>query len=300
MAWSKNSPDKYKKRQAILSAILAALLVLVGLLAFLWLTKADEAQEAPPPQETVQENITNEPEEVTSEEQEQDFNATLLQATLDQWLLSVGGKASVVMMDVSGEILASNLPDEIYFAASLYKTFVAHEGYLMVDRGEVDPEEIYLNGQSRAECLDLMIRESDSPCGEKMLADIGGSNLNQIISEYGIENTSLTSITTTASDSAIILAMISRGELLSAESQKAYLDSMKTQPDIYRRGLPSGFSENVAVYNKVGWNELVEWHDAAIVEFSDDRQLVVAVLTQNVGSRNVAELGRLIEESVTQ
>jgi hypothetical protein len=94
-----------------------------------------------------------------------------------------------------------------------------------------------------------------------------------------------------------MLARIARGEGLSEESQAAYLSSMKDQEAKYRRGLPSGF-ESLTVYNKVGWNEPVEWHDSAIVELTDGRKLIVTVMSENVGYTNISKLGTEIEKSL--
>lgn len=101
----------------------------------------------------------------------------------------------------------------------------------------------------------------------------------------------MTGITTTAEDAATILARIWKGEELSKENRDKFLDSMKTQPDIYRRGLPSGFPTNVTAYNKVGWNLDQEWHDTAIVSLPNNRNYVVTVFTENVGFSNIRTLG---------
>ena len=145
-----------------------------------------------------------------------------------------------------------------------------------------------------------MIRDSDSPCAEKLWNELGKEELTAQLEEYGILNTSMVNITTTAEDAALILGRIERGEGLSEASRLAYLDSMKTQDELYRRGLPNGFSDSVAVYNKVGWNEQKEWHDTAIVEFADGRKLIVSVFTEEVGFSTVATLGTAIEQTVSQ
>jgi beta-lactamase class A len=230
------------------------------------------------------------------------FDATALQSAVDSWFTTAGGgSASVVIVDPKdGSVLASLNPDAQYFTASLYKLYVAYEGYKQVDVAAVDPSESYQEGRSRAECLDLMIRESDSPCGEKMWAEIGKQNLTQILKGYGLQNTDMTALRTTAADTARMLRRISTSEGLSEASQTAYLDSMKTQQTLYRRGLPSGFSSEVVVYNKVGWNEQQEYHDAAIVELPDGRRVVIAMLTSGVGTRNISGLAQALEPILTK
>ncbi|MDO8265507.1 MAG: serine hydrolase [Candidatus Saccharibacteria bacterium] len=244
----------------------------------------------------------NKDKEVANEEKTKPkFDAEALQQTINTWASNLGSDdiASVVVMDNQGDILAEVNPDQEYFTASLYKLFVAYEGYKQFDSGEVDTSEVFLNGQTRAECIDKMIRSSDSPCAEKLWLELGKEELTAIMKTYGIKNTTLVGLSTTATDTAIMLARIAWGEGLSETSRTAYLSSMKEQDGLYRRGLPSGFSANVTVYNKVGWNEQVEWHDASIIEFEDGRQLIVAVLTENVGTAQISKLGTMIEQSVS-
>lgn len=228
------------------------------------------------------------------------FDGAKLQAVVDIWYSSLSSdeKASVVLMNEDGTLLASVGQDTSYFTASLYKLFVAYEAYRAIDAGTYDGNESYLNGSTRSECVDLMIRESNSPCGEKWWNELGKQTIQDQLKTYGIEHTDMVGLETTAMDTAMILARIAKGEGLSEESKAKYLDSMKTQPALYRRGLPSGFSEAVTVYNKVGWNEQLEWHDATIVERADGERLIVAVLTSRVGYAKIAELGKAIETTL--
>lgn len=228
------------------------------------------------------------------------FDKDALQAVLTEWQKSIpaSATASVVVADDNGTVLASVNGDEQYFTASLYKLFVAYEGYKALDAGDLSADDAFQGSRTVAECLDLMIRESDSPCGERMWTELGKQTIDSAITAYGITSTDMVGLQTTAKDTATMLARIARGEGLTDGSQATYLDSMKTQPALYRRGLPSGLSEAVTVYNKVGWNEQLEWHDAAIVERTDGEQLIVAVLTSRVGSAMIAELGRAIETTL--
>ena len=226
------------------------------------------------------------------------FDNLALQKVVDDWAspkLTDVSKASVVLMDEEGELIAGFKIDSEFFAASIYKLYVTYEGYRAVDSNIYGPDEPYQGGRTRLECLDAMIRESDSPCAEKMWDELGKQELTDTLKTYGIENTSMTGLSTTAEDAGKILARIQRGEGLSDSSRQAYLSSMKNQDALYRRGLPSGFSDKVVVYNKVGWNEQSEWHDTGIVETADGRKLLVAVFTVGVGSRNIAELAKQIE-----
>lgn len=223
-----------------------------------------------------------------------------LQPTVDAWADKQSGRASVVIYDLAnGKTVASLDPDRQYFTASLYKLYVAYVGYQKIDDGAYNADEPYLGSYTRAECLDKMIRESYSPCGEKWWNELGKQAVTAKMRGYGLKNTSLTGLYTSAGDAAAILRLLYKGTDLTRSSRAAYLDSMKDQPALYRRGLPSGFS-NSTVYDKVGWNGQVEWHDAAIITLPGGRSYVVSVLTQNVGSSQIAALGKAIEARLTQ
>lgn len=225
--------------------------------------------------------------------------ARALQGIVEDFIQGHKGDYSVyVMQPETGAVLADYQSDEQDFAASLYKLWVAYEGYKKVDDGSFKADESYISGYTLGECLDAMIRDSYSPCAEAMWAEIGKEELTQKASEYGAKNTDMTSLRTTAYDVAQILKRIANGEGLSKESKEKYLDSMKTQDALYRRGLPNGFSESVTTYNKVGWNELIQWHDGAIVDFGSDKRLVVVVMSRSAGMANVAALAKAIEANL--
>jgi beta-lactamase class A len=292
MAWKNNNSTK--RSQVVLSILLAGLLLVVGFIFWFIANQINNRQSVDTTEINGSETRSQQPEE---EAIQPEFSSAELQSVVNDWVNEVSGVTSVVISDVSNNILAAHRPDEVYFAASIYKLYVAYAGYQQVDEGLVDPNELYINGNTRIECLDLMIRDSDSPCAEKLWNELGKIQLTNQLREYGIINTSMTGITTSAADAATILSRVALGEGLSSESQAAYLSSLKDQDALYRRGLPSGF-ERSEVYNKVGWNEQVEWHDSAIVVLPDGRTLIISVFTENVGLANVGNLGQRIENSV--
>ena len=299
-AWNKQNPERYKRNQVVLAILLGLLLIIAAFAA--WLAYSEVTEEVPVdetaiiPQSSAVEQVVEEPAVPEPEpiiEEAPAFDATALQTALDAWDASVGSQASVVIADVDGTVLASIDPDRVYFAASIYKLYVAYAGYQQVDAGLVDPSESYINGNTRLECLDLMIRESDSPCAEKMWVEFGRQTLTDQLEGYGLSNTDMTNIRTPAADAAIMLGRIARSQELSIQSQQRYLESMRTQ--IYRDALNAGFSDTITVYNKIGFNEIQEYHDTAIVQLPNGEQLIVSVLTDGVGTRNIAQLARDLE-----
>jgi len=207
-----------------------------------------------------------------------------LQPVVDEWLSGQSASYSIVVYDPANEqIIASNDPDRKFFAASLYKLFVAYLALVDFQNGAQNPGEELWGGFTRKECVDKMIRESHSPCGEAMMADMGQETLRSRVSQMGIENTIFAGITTTARDSALILQYIVEGRDLNAENTAFLRDAMRVQPDKYRRGLPQGAPE--ATWDtKVGWNEQYNYHDVGIMTLPGGREYVVAILSQGNGS----------------
>lgn len=226
------------------------------------------------------------------------------QPVIDEFVATSGGKVGVVIYDVElDKIVGSYDADEKFQTASLYKLFPVYEGYLRVATGEWDGDEIIVNGKTVLECLDLAIRESNSPCAESLHRLIGYDMMDEIVaSKFGINNLSVRSLLATPTQILDMMKIYYRHSEISDDVLVSrMLDSFLNQPrTIYnwRQGLPSGFSENVAVYNKVGWDyrideeneegEVIRGHweiynDAAIVDFvEDEREFIIIVMTNNV------------------
>lgn len=276
----------------VLAGVIVAVVIGGGLL--LWPRSVDAPN-------TESQSVVVEPEPVVEPTEPapavQDFDAAALQAALKSWVSSQNGTASVVIADDTGEVLAETNADRSYFAASIYKLYVAYEGYRAVDAGTYSLSQPYLGEWTRGQCLDKMIRESHSPCAEKMWAELGKQQLTDTLVSYGINNTSMTGITTTAEDAAIMLARIEQGKGLSEKSRSLFLKSMQNQE--YKDALQNGFAEQT-VQDKVGFRGSVEYHDVGIIEFEDGRRLIVSVMTENVGTRNIRALAAAITAAVEQ
>jgi beta-lactamase class A len=291
--YSRYQPAKPKKskKKFIIAVLILFLASSLFLTKFYWQKQKDQNQNVAQP--TIQtQKIINEPKEPKQE------SLPNIQADVEKWVKNHNGTYSIKITDLSGETLAEVNATRQYFTASIYKLYVAFVGYQKIDDKTYGLNDPYLSGYTRGECLDAMIRDSYSPCGEKMWAELGKENLTKILKNYGLKNTSMVALSTTANDVAIILQNIANQKDLSRKSADALLDSMKTQDALYRRGLPSGFSEKSVVFNKVGWNLDQEWHDTAIVKLSNNQQAIVSVLTTGAGYQNIANLGELIEQKL--
>jgi beta-lactamase class A len=207
-----------------------------------------------------------------------------LQPVVDAWVAKQSGiiYGIVVYDPANKQVIASTNPDRKFFAASLYKLFVAYLALKDFQTGAQDPDQTLTGGYTRKECVDKMIRESHSPCGEAMMADMGQETLKKRVSEMGIQNTTFAGITTTAQDTALILQYILEKRDLNAENTAFLKDAMRIQDQKFRKGLATG-APNATWETKVGWNEQYNYHDVGIMTLPNGRQYVVAILSQNNG-----------------
>ncbi len=284
-------PPKKSKWPKVLVTLLA--LIVLGFGGYALLFK----KEKPTNQNSSSSSGTSNP-----EPQKPSLPVIDLQPTVEAWADKQSGTTSVVVIDLANnKTVASVNPDEVFFSASIYKLFVAYVGYQKVADGTYDIDESFLNENTFGECLDEMIRSSSIPCGEAMAQELDSDKIMGKLKDYGFAHTKMSGAyaTTSASDVAILLQRLFEKRDLSEEHTNLFLSSMKDQPDKFRRGLPSGFTKST-VYDKVGWNEQLEWHDTAIVTLPNGRSYVVSVLTKSVGSKNIAALGAAIEAKLTE
>lgn len=215
---------------------------------------------------------------------EDSYTSIDLQPELNTWLDKQIADYSIAIYDLeNGKLIGSNKKDESIFAASLYKIYIAYISYSDFQNNKQNPDEIILPGQTKLECVDKMIRSSDSPCGEAMMADIGQENLNNRVEELGMINTRFDGISTTAEDTGKLLQLINSKIHLNDEYTALLLDSMQHQDFKYKRGLEKGAPE-ATWYTKVGWNEDINYHDIGIMELADKRRFAVSILGRGSGS----------------
>jgi len=215
-----------------------------------------------------------------------------IKATLDAWAHKYSGKASVTILDTqTGQLLASSNADKQFFTASIYKLFVAYLGSQDIDSGAHKGSESFIGGYTRQECIVRMIQFSDSPCAETLLNEMGKGQANDRLGSLGLSGTSLVGFHTTSQDAALVTRLVAIGQGLSATSAKYLQDAMNAQ--MYRDALPKGFA-HAKVADKVGFYE-TGYHDSANVTPRNNHTFTVSVLSENMGSRQIAELARSLE-----
>lgn len=231
------------------------------------------------------------------------------QPIIDTWVAQTGGDKSVLVYDLDrGEMVGEYNPSEEYNTASIYKLFVIYEGYRRLQSGEWDGSVMAgSTGYTILECLDLAIRESHSPCAETIWNMIGYDELDDIVDEqYGISESKISNLVSNPGDILKMMKIYYEHTDITDDSllgimKDSFLHQPATEYD-WRQGLPSGFSDGVNVYNKVGWDwNGAFWnvyHDAAIVEFPEEnRHFIVVVMTSQVPFQKISELGSMIEDT---
>lgn len=206
------------------------------------------------------------------------------QPVVAHWVAGQSATYSIAVYDPAAKkTTGSNQPDTELFAASLYKLFVAYLALEDMQKGVQQPDQVLTGGFTRKQCVDKMIRESHSPCGEAMMADMTPAALESRLKAMDIHNTVFNGIRTTARDCAKILQYIIEKRHLNDANTAFLRDAMLTQEQRFKNGLAKG-APAATVYSKVGWNEMANYHDVGILTLPGGREFVVAILSQGNGS----------------
>lgn len=286
-----------------LLGILVATSTLVGILMIHGLLK-------PPVDSELKQDVPIEiVDEIVEQEPQESFLLIDFQPIVDNFIKNTSGNRSVLIYDLENEqVVGEYNTTETYNTASLYKLFVVYEGYLRIERGEwLSSDPAGRSDKSILECLDLAIRESNSTCAESLWQMIGHEALDSIIeNDFDIHDSDISRLNSNPQDILkIMIKFYQHDELTNGELIARMKDSFLNQPTTtynWRQGLPSGFSR-ANVYNKVGWDYNPDgkywniYHDAAIVEFSEqNRHYIVVVMTNRVPFEKIRDFGKRFED----
>jgi beta-lactamase class A len=218
-----------------------------------------------------------------------------VQSELDAWLesaVSPTATYSVLLSDpLAEDVLAEHNADETFFAASIYKLYVAYLGLMDIDANLENPNEQYNQGRTREQCITEMIRDSDSPCAEQMWVEQGKQESTTRLNDlFGFTGTSMEAVTTTARDASTIMSRLQREVDLSTESTQLLRQALQDQ--IYDQAIPAG-APRAEVYNKVGFYE-TGWLDTAIIKLPSGREVILTIYADGAGSRQIASLTQAI------
>lgn len=288
--YSRNGIKKNTRKRKVVFIIFALLSIATLLLWYFVLKKPIEGTT----------DTTNSDTTIQSKQEEQ-YSSIDLQPTIDDWIQKYPASYSISIYDLqNGKIIGQHQPEKELFAASLYKIFVAYLSLVDFQTNAQNPDEILISGQTKKECVDKMIRSSDSPCGEAMMAEMGQLNLNQRVKDIGMKSTIFNGIQTSASDTSIILKYINEGRDLNQENTNYLLDAMLTQEAKFKRGLQTG-APDAKWQTKVGWNEDINYHDIGIMTLKDGRKFAVSILGQGSGSPEpIADFAKTIYDKLSE
>lgn len=284
-----NRPVKRRKRP-VARLLLGVMLVSFGI--FILANRPDAQKESS--STDIQEDTAQTVQEQTPEIQP----LPNVQQIVEEYVTNNPGDYSVLVTDIDvGEELAAFKVDREYFAASLYKVYVAYLGYIDVQDGKYSFDEPFLGNWSRQECLDKMIRESHSPCAEKMWVEQGKARSTERLKDFGVKNTNMERLATTAEDVNTMFVRLYQRKDLNDANVELYLESLKH--NIYRDVLPAALPDLV-VMDKVGFRELVEYHDGGIILLPNERPVAITILTQNAGTKRMVSLTKAIFEPLIE
>ncbi len=283
-----------KKRSRKKLFIFIILVLLLALAVYLLVFKKDSSDLSTT---DGQQKVGNKPAQQT--EQKPAVNPLpSVQKVVDDWVAQNAGEYSVVVTDLAtGTELASYQADKPYFAASLYKLYVAYLGYMDIQNGEHKFDDPFLGNWTRKDCLDKMIRESHSPCAEKLWAEQGKEKSTERLKKFGINDTSMEGLRTTAKGTDLILKRLYDKKELNQANTDLFLDSLKN--NIYRDAIPKALPDLV-VRDKVGFRELVEYHDVGFVTLPNGREVAISLLTTNAGTKHMIGLTQAIFKPIVE
>ena len=254
-----------------------------------------------------------------------------LQLPINQWVATQDADDSgIIIFDLDNNaVVGKHNENKSFRIESIYKMFVAYEGYRRISQGTYQANDTALNQNSYDGkpytlelCLDHMVRYSFSSCAESVWNRIGRKKLQKIYDDKGFSDTEIAGLTSTASEIKQLYQIFWRHEDLSEDTWAKIKDSMlnqtapKSAADIYtsnwRQGLPSGFN-TAKVYNKVGWlgdgdGNWLYYSDAAFLEFQEvtnqndekkpARHFIMVVLTKNTRPKEIKKLGQKVEAAI--
>lgn len=215
-----------------------------------------------------------------------------LQALLEQWQKThPERKWSVAVNGLENISFQASLDSETAFhPASIYKLFLSFSLF------KEETLETLKSQSTLLECVNLMLKVSDEPCGDTIGKYIGWSKTDQLLKEQGLNHTKLDRSEgpiSTASDTAKLVKGLYDGSLYSPSVRQYVLDILKQQTR--RQGIPAGCS-GCMVYNKTGDLGDVR-HDAAIIETGKVKYVLV-IFTDGASYSQIAELTKQINDTI--
>jgi hypothetical protein len=215
------------------------------------------------------------------------------QGVLNAWKAARPSQQWGVVVQGTGDdkTSASINPAASYNMASVYKLYMMYPLFKNYNLTTLANSSITVSGRGPTNlktCVELMIKNSDNPCGEAVGSRMGWSKTNNLLRQLGMQNTNLNNpsgISTSAADAALFLQKFNSGQLMDAGEQQ-YITSLMQQQR-FRGGIPAGCADCV-VADKTGDLGTVR-HDVGLVDAAD-KKYVLAIMTNGASYAQIAQL----------
>jgi beta-lactamase class A len=225
-----------------------------------------------------------------------------VQEVLNSWAASHSGQQwSVVVQGLGSDKTQASLnPNAKYDPASVFKLYFTYTLFKNFNLDTLSKNTVTVTGRGKVsmkDCLDLMIKNSDNPCGEAMGDRLGWGKTTKALKNLGIVNTDLNNpqgLSTTAADINLYLQKLNNGELMAPENQQYLIGLMQQQK--YRQGIPAGCN-GCKVADKTGDLGSVR-HDAGIVQYQGG-SYTLAIMTNGVSYSQIAQLTSQIQSAIS-
>jgi hypothetical protein len=225
-----------------------------------------------------------------------------VQGVLNSWAASHKSQQwSVVVQGLENDKTLANLNQNTqYDPASVFKLYFTYPLLQQYSMNYLSKHYVSVSGrgqQSMKECLELMIENSDNPCGIAIGDRMGWGKTTKLINDMGMPSTNLNKpngMSTSAADINFFLQKLSSKELLPADSRQYLMELMQKQK--YRDGIPAGCA-GCKVADKIGDLGSVR-HDVGIVSYSGG-SYTLAIMTNGAPYSQIAQLTSQIQSAVS-
>lgn len=234
--------------------------------------------------------------------QEQPVDQTKLTNFLNSWAAAHSDHNwSVAVQSLDGPSFSGGVnQNQVYRSASVYKLLLMYQLFNLYQPADLGAINVNVEGRGRVSlesCVNLMISQSDNPCGVAVGNLLGWSKSTAALRTLGLTHTNLNDAAgpaSTASDLNEYLVKLDKGELFNQADKSYILNLMSKQK--YRTGIPAGCTSCI-VANKTGDLGTVR-HDVAIVSYSGGRY-ALSIFTNGASFGQIAELTSKIQMLIT-
>lgn len=182
---------------------------------------------------------------------------------------------SVALIDVNSNTKANYGIQNNFAGASTTKVLTGVTFLHQVEQGEASLNDS-INGMSAKQQLKQMINQSNNESWSALNDTVGGANLENYAHSIGMSSYKYRGNLMTASDEALLLEKLYKGELINDTNKQLLLSYMQDTNN--EDMIPVVIPANATLYHKYGQLE-DRLHDAAIVDFKG-RPIVLVIYTK--------------------